>query len=494
MAAFFKRSLIALFVGFVLSIALGEIFFKISSRPVFDQISFLLVTTAACGTIAYFILEASVHRPALLKMQNPAISFAGLAQYLRENAIGLGLAVLFFLIYTSIGLKLNRSSVDSIDNYLDADNSTWMARIAAPGGSSLEMRGPHPFAYFILRPPGWLFMLLADDFALASNLLNTLVGGICVLLSWFFFKRLYGDPLYSFLVSALLGLSTSHLFFGSVVESYIFSAAALIGFTLLVQSGGASIFVLIASSLLTFGITLTNFAQNLILFIVSRPRWREFIRFSGWAISLGVLLSLAHAAWFPSAKLFYLPSDARAEEEFSLSIFDQPAWRAFGRILLLIRTQLLYTIMAPRPYVFGEEVGGTFPRFNFFKIVPGTFSLSAYDGMGNVLVGFWAIILLVAGVLFLRDLIRTRSLDLRMGFVLCLTFNFVLHLSYGYEPFLYSPDWAYALVFFVGMSLAPLRTNRLFLGIFLVFLVMLALNQYGFFKFIFLTIAPFVNP
>jgi hypothetical protein len=282
------------------------------------------------------------------------------------------------------------------------------------------------------------------------------------------------------------------LFFGSVVESYIFSAAALIGFSLLVQNGGSSTFALIASGLLTFGITLTNFVQNLILFIVSRPRWREFIRFSGWAISLGVLFSLAHAAWFPSAKLFYLPSDAQAEEEFSLSIFDQPAWRAVGRILLLIRTQLLYTIMAPRPYVFGEEVGGTFPRFNFFKIVPGTFSLSAYAGMGNVLVGFWAILLLLAGVLFLRDLIRTRSPDLRMGFVLCLIFNFVLHLSYGYEPFLYSPDWAYALVFFVGMSLAPLRMNRLFLGIFLVFLVMLAFNQYGFFNFIFLTIAPYM--
>lgn len=492
MAGFLKRSLIALFVGSVSSIALGEVFFKLSLKPVVDQISFLLFTTAACGTIAFFMLESLNHRPAFLVKRKPGLSFAGLVSWMRANATGLGLAVLFFAIYTSIGLELNRSSVDSIDNYLDADNSTWMARIAAPGGSSLEMRGPHPFAYFIFRPLGWLFMLGAGDFALASTLLNTLVGGICVFLAWIFFKRLYGDSVYSFLMSALLGLSTSNLFFGSVVESYIFSAAALIGFSLLVQNGGSSTFALIASGLLTFGITLTNFVQNLILFIVSRPRWREFIRFSGWAISLGVLFSLAHAAWFPSAKLFYLPSDAQAEEEFSLSIFDQPAWRAVGRILLLIRTQLLYTIMAPRPYVFGEEVGGTFPRFNFFKIVPGTFSLSAYAGMGNVLVGFWAILLLLAGVLFLRDLIRTRSPDLRMGFVLCLIFNFVLHLSYGYEPFLYSPDWAYALVFFVGMSLAPLRMNRLFLGIFLVFLVMLAFNQYGFFNFIFLTIAPYM--
>jgi hypothetical protein len=68
-----------------------------------------------------------------------------------------------------------------------------------------------------------------------------------------------------------------------------------------------------------------------------------------------------------------------------------------------------------------------------------------------------------------------------------------LHLSYGYEPFLYSPDWAYALIFFVALSLAPLAKYRLFQGGMLVFLILLAYNQIQFIQFIYKTIAPFYS-
>jgi hypothetical protein len=68
-----------------------------------------------------------------------------------------------------------------------------------------------------------------------------------------------------------------------------------------------------------------------------------------------------------------------------------------------------------------------------------------------------------------------------------------LHLGYGWEPFLYSPDWAYALIFFVAVSLAPLAKNRLFQGVMLVFLILLAYNQIQFFQFIFETLEPFYH-
>ena len=75
--------------------------------------------------------------------------------------------------------------------------------------------------------------------------------------------------------------------------------------------------------------------------------------------------------------------------------------------------------------------------------------------------------------------------------LLSLLFNFILHIDYGFEPFLYSPDWAYALIFFVGLSLAPLAGNRFFQGALLVFLILLAYNQVHFIQFILDTIAPF---
>jgi hypothetical protein len=403
------------------------------------------------------------------------------------------MSLLFFAVYIYLGLRFNNPSINSTDNYLDADNSTWVARIAEPTGSQMEMRGPHPFAYFVFRPLGWFLNLFTRNPNLSAILLNAFAGCLCVFLVWMFIEHQFKDRIYATLIAALLGLSTSHLWFGSLVETYIFSAATLIGFFLLLQTRKESTGSLVTMSLLTFGITLTNFVQNFIGFVVSRPRWRDVIRFAGLTISLGVLVSLVHAAWYPSAKLFFVPSDAQAEGEFAISIFRDPAWKAVGRIVLLLRTIFLYSVIAPRPFVFTKEVGGTFPRFNFFKISPDGFLLSSYTGIGKILVLAWTIFLFAAIIMFFINLIRTRKADISLALALCLLFNFVLHLNYGYEPFLYSPDWTYALILFVALGLAPLAKKRWFQVGLLAFLIVLAYNQWGFFKFVFETISPFIG-
>jgi hypothetical protein len=367
-----------------------------------------------------------------------------------------------------------------------------MRRISAPAGYQMEMRGPHPFAYFVFRPLGWIFNLITGNPPLTAILLNSLAGGLCVFLAWIFIKNQFQNRIYAFLVATLLGISTSHLLLGSLVESYIFSAAALIGFFVLLQTRTAALGPLVLTSLLTFGITLTNFLQNFIGFLVSRPRWKEVFRFASLVLAIGIVLSLLHTAWYPSSKLFFLPSATQGEEEFTISIFRDPAWRAIGRVMLLIRTMLLYSVIAPRPYVLTEEVGGTFPRFNFFRVSPENFQLSSYSGMGNILIFTWAVMLLVAGALFVWDLFRTRKAGFSLAFAFCLFFNFLLHLGYGYEPFLYSPDWTYALIFFVALGLAPFANQRWFQAGFLLFMVLLAYNQWQFVDFIFDTVSPFI--
>ncbi len=496
---FFLTTLLALTIAFAFNFFL----LNLSERPFMDQIFLVAFSTAALDYLIFslwgIILESSGVPPDV-KIK---INIASIQSFLREHAPGIILALLFFGIYTFIGLRLNNPGMDTTDNFLDADNSSWMTRISAPDGSSLEMRGPHPFAYFIFRPLGWFLNLFTQNPALSAILLTTFTGALCVFMAWVFIKRQFQDSTYALLVASLLGLSASHLFFGSVIETYIFSAAALIGFLLVIQKRTNSLLAPVTMSVITFGITLTNFVQNFIFFLVaqtlkvSRQTFRvslmKVFRFTAFTISLGILLSIVHAAWFPSSKLFFLLSDAQAEEEFAFSIFQEPAWRAIGRVLLLIRTILLYTVIAPRPYVFGKEVGGTFPRFNFFKIAPETFSYSSYDGLGNALVLFWAVLLLISGLFFLRNLIRSRQADLSLAFALSVLFNFLLHINYGYEPFLYSPDWAYALIFFVAFSLAPLAKNRLFQGGMLAFLILLAYNQFQFFNFIFGTISVFLG-
>jgi len=491
MKRFILRLLISLPIGFVLAFGFGYLFLDLPNRLFIDQVLLVSFATAAFCYLTFSFIESRVEILNSLSVKRPAFSLKGFPAILREHAAGLLLGLLFFGIYTYIGLKLNRPTVDTVDNFLDADNTSWMLRIAGPAGGGFEMRGPHPFTYFILRPLGWMFNLFTQSPPLSAILINTLTGGLCVFLTWILIKNLTGNKNYALLIACLLGLSTAHIFFGSVVESYIFSAAALIGFMLLLQSKKDSMALLVAGGLLTFGITLTNFMQNLIGIVVVRPKLRNTIRFAGLTISLGIILSILHAVVYPSSKLFFLPSDVQAEEEFGYSIFNEPAWRAIGRVILLVRTILLYTVIAPGPYVFVGEVGGTFPRFNFFKVVPGTFSYSSYSGLGNLLVMTWAGLLLVSGILFLYQLIRRHQAGLGLVFVLCVLFNFILHLNYGYEPFLYSPDWAYAVIFFVAVSLAPLAEKWAFQGGLFAFLILLAYNQFHFFQFIFKTIAPF---
>jgi hypothetical protein len=490
------RFLLSALLALVVSFAFNFFFLNLFERSSTDQILLMAFSAVALG---YLIFSAWGN--ITFKLQLPKFETGAFVSSLREHAPGIALAILFFAAYTYFGLQLNFANSDTTDNFLDADNYPWMNRIAAPDGHLLEMRGPHPFAYFLLRPFGWLLNLFTSSPWLSAVLINTFVGALCVFMAWVFIKRLSQNSTYALLIAALLGLSTSHFFFGAVIESYIFSAAALIGFVLVLQKNNGTLFAPVAMSVITFGITLTNFAQNFIGFAVNllpnlsrktlRDSFIKIFQFTTLALSLGIVISVIHAAWYPSSRLFFQLSDAQIEQDFSRSIFQEPQWKLTGRVILLVRTILLYTVIAPKPFVFGKEVGAWLPYFNFFKLTPQIYAYSSYNGVGNILVFAWAALLLLAGIFFLRNLIRTRKVDLSLAFALSLLFNFLLHLAYGFEPFLYSPDWAYALIFFVGVCLAPLAKNRLFQGALLLFLVLLAYNQVQLFQFILDTIAPF---
>jgi hypothetical protein len=505
------RLFLATLLALTVSFAFNFFFLHLLERSSIDQILLMVFSTAALGYLIFslwgIISESGGPRWALAKIKFKAVTIPLL---LREHVPGILLALLFFAVYTCVGLQFNLSHSDTTDNFFEADNFPWMNRIAAPNGYLMEMRAPHPFAYFIFRPLGWLLNLFTSNPPLSAILLNTFAGALCVFMAWIFIKRQFQNPIYALLIASLLGLSTAHFFFGSIIETYIFSAAALIGFVLALQKRTDSLFASVTMSVITFGITITNFAQNFIGFVVSQIQrishlerqpdqvrkflkisFFEFLRFTALTLSLGIVLSTIHAAWYPSSKLFFQLSDAQAEGMFSQPIFQEPAWKATGRVVLLVRTILLYTVVAPKPFVFGKEVGATLPYFNFFKLTPHLYSYSAYNGLGTILVTAWAVFLFGAGVFFLWNLIRTRKADLSLVFVLSILFNFVLHLIYGFEPFLYSPDWAYALIFFVALSLAPLARNRLFQGAMLVFLILLAYNQIQLFLFMYKTIAPF---
>ena len=410
----------------------------------------------------------------------------------RENLPGLLLGSVFFAAYTLLSYVFNHPGRDLTENFLAADNFAWIGRLAWPDGTGIEMRAVHPFAFFIFRPLIWLFSLLFNgDRITAALLLVPLAGGACVLLAWMFVRKWTGSRVYALLMASLLGVSTSHILFASLVESYIFSAAVLLLFFVLLLEEKTHWLALVAVGVLTFGITITNFIQTFIAFVVARPRFKAIFLYGLLASAFAITLTDLHASVFPSALAFYDPAGAGVESEYSIAILGQPAWRVTGRVILLLRNILLYSIAAPHPFILTTEVGGTFPRFNFFRLTPGNYSFSSYDGWGKVLILAWLVLLAGAGLAFLWKSARARRFDLSAAFPLVILFNFILHLGYGYEPFLYSADWTYALVLFAAVSLSGFGKRRWFQAGLCIFIGLLMWNQWRFVQTILEAISPF---
>jgi hypothetical protein len=59
----------------------------------------------------------------------------------------------------------------------------------------------------------------------------------------------------------------------------------------------------------------------------------------------------------------------------------------------------------------------------------------------------------------------------------CMALNMLLHLRYGKELFLYTPNWTYALVLLVGLSWQSLSDRKWFQALLLAFLILLAWNN-----------------
>jgi hypothetical protein len=412
--------------------------------------------------------------------------------FARKNLPGLLLGGMFTLGYTALSFTFNHPGLDQTENFLAIDNFAWMGRLADANGTNIEMRAVHPFAFFIFRPIVWLLSLLfnGDRYA-ATLLLVPLMGGLCVLLAYRFIKRWSGSETYALLSASLLGASAAHVVFGSFVESYIFSAAALLLFFLLLLDEKTHFLASVAVGTLTFGITITNFIQTFLGYVVARPKFKSIFMFGLLASALSITLTTLHAATFPSALMFFDPAGAGVESDYAIPLIGAPAWKVMGRAMLLTRNIFLYSIVAPQPYILTAEVGGTFPRFNFFKITPGSYSYSSFDGLGKILVAAWLLLLLAAAAAFIWKLTRARRFDLTAAFPLVILFNFALHMTYGYEPFLYAADWTYALVLFVTASLSGLGKQRWFQVVLLLFIALLMINQWNFIRIMLEAISPF---
>jgi hypothetical protein len=390
------------------------------------------------------------------------------AYALMDKAVtGVLLAGFFFIVYLIIASIFNQPAFDVDDIFFDSDGLLWRMRFTADTYRDYYWRSVHPFVLLIIRPLVWLIsLLLKGDKLYAAFVLVALAGALCVFLAWYFVKHTTGNSIYALLTASLLGASAAHLVFGSLIETYIFLAAIMLVFLVLLLKD-KSIFALTLTGLLSFGITVTNFVQTVIALAFVKRDFKQWLKYGLIVGVLVIPLALLDNFVYPDSQpYFFIPSNLTTEADNTFI----PTVARGGAVL---RVMFLHSVVASDPLILEEEI--PFLKVWIFKASP--MRLSEYDTFfGTALAFIWIGLLLIGGVLFLKRL-KNQDNRFTFAFTLILIFNFALHLRYGKDVFLYSANWTYALILFLSLAWRELANKRWFQIVLLLFLGLLLANN-----------------
>jgi hypothetical protein len=423
------------------------------------------------GQLVPFIIGSILVLPCLAwgrrfaKQEN--IKQSSAYHFMNEIVTGLLVAGFFFIVYLILASIFNQPAFDVDDIFFDSDGLLWRTRFVTGNYRDYYWRSVHPFVLLIVRPLITLFALfLKGDRLAAAFVLNAFTGALCVFLAWYFVKHTVGNSFYALLTASLLGASAAHLVFGSLIETYIFLAAVTLAFLVLLLKD-KPLFALILTGTLLFGITITNFVQTAIVFILVKKDFKQWVKY-GLIVGLVVIsLALLNNFIYPDSQpYFFDPSSLTTEG-------DNTFLPTVARGTAILRVMFLHSIVAPDPIILDEEI--PFLKVWIFKAEP--MRLSEYDTwFGTTLAFFWIGLMLVGGFLFLKGL-KKQGNRFTFAFILILLFNFALHLRYGKDIFLYSTNWTYAIILFLSLAWKELAGKRWFQIILLIFLALLLVNN-----------------
>jgi hypothetical protein len=412
--------------------------------------------------------------------------------WIRNHLTGILLASFFFAIYFSLAETINFPGFRTLDQYFDADISAWMARLQAASPLDIvdEVRAVHPAVLLFLRPLVWFVSLLLNGNRLhAAFIVHALAAALCVFLMWKIVRRASSNTSYALVIASLLGASASHLLLGSILETYIYSALALLFFVSILQNDSIPLKSTVLAGVIVFGITVTNLVQTVILYFARQPRLKVIFLYGLLVVGIVFALNLVQAWIYPAARMM-TPSNLRGEQRYQFDLADAP-WRLTGRVSLTTRAVMLYGIVAPKPFVLMEELGMNVPNFRTFKITVGEFHVAGYSGLADVTAKVWMLVLVAAFILFVLGWFGKQKPALALGLLVCIGFNFAMHVAYGDDPMLYSPDWVYALLLFVAFSFGRFADRKWLQALFSVFLVLVMIVNLNLIRQIMEVSAPF---
>ena len=382
------------------------------------------------------------------------------------------LGVAFWALYLGIGYQFVARGLIKNDRFFHSDLARVVLDLCRP--SALHQRtNVHPLFVLLLLPIGSQLAALTGSVDLAGVLLVSFAGGACVTASGFFLLRAGVSLRRALICSLLLGSSASHLFFGSLPDSFIFSALSIILLYWAAALRRPSWKVFIPAGILSFGILITNLAFAAITFgSTLLPSKSAITALRRWLLYLAVIVILSAALaevqqhfWSRSA-LFFAPHTYAGESRF----FNAPT--SVRRIAL--REDRLFT------HVFGLDWFGsalaTIPKRDGTMTIRIEKDLQwPWRGSATVGVCLWVCLLIVALASFVRH--RLYAQPLSAALAAGVLSQLALHTLYGDDLFLYGCNTCFPLIAWLAMCMSPLaHLRRITLGIDAALFITLALE------------------
>lgn len=338
-----------------------------------------------------------------------------------QLTLDLAIAAVIGMLAGALSLALSRYIAPilyvDVDLYFGADINRVYDYMTGQGRFAQFRSNVHPVFTFLLFPPTRSFMGIGFTPEQATQILVALSAGATTVMIYAIGRLTGLSRLDAALLGALFIASGAFVFWWTVPETFAFGgmSVALAFMVALLRSTGLLAWVL--TSALSLAITTTNLAAPLIAGIF-RLGWTRTIQVAAISFGLVVVLSVWQRAYLPTARLFFLPGSILEELAFVQMLADVGWSVSFGGKLASFWLA---------PWVVPETVlTGT----QGIRPVHLAYGLSGWLGLSGLLALNIAVL----------DTLRHRA-DLRalvLAPALFLAFQFVLHLVYGDEPFLYS--------------------------------------------------------
>jgi hypothetical protein len=390
----------------------------------------------------------------------------------------------FWMIYFHIGLAMEARGTLRNNMFFHSDIGRVIADMTRANASHARTN-VHPLFVLLTQPVGAALTRLFHSPTQAALLFNSFIGGMTVALTCLLFRMGRVSLRRSLLGALLLGFSSSHLYFSSAPETFIFSCLGLILLFMGLTSSPRSWRYYLPVGVFSFGVLITNFAFVVITYAasVSWASWRRGARrvalLGVGVVGITVLLALTQKAIWPRSALFFLPELFAGESRFESdhSTLHKVKLREAG----LLRYIFVYDFFAPKTYV---------NRATPFRpaVQMRARSLASLPSWGKVAAGLWLALLLAA--LWRTVTSQHWRQPLMLGLVLCVLYNFFLHTLYGDDLFLYSCNTCFCLIAWMIFGVSDWNTPRVATIIDLILLALLSaelVNNVRFVKAIALT-------